>query len=54
MCYNQCNYKKVVFLKYTKYTNTTNKIMIFSNFVIVFAVPNNSKILLRLHKLEER
>lgn len=47
---NQCNYKKAKFLNYTKHTNTTNKIMIFSSFVIVLAVPNHFEKLLRLHK----
>lgn len=47
---NQFTYKKAEFLKYTQHTNTTNKSMIFSNFVIVFAVPNHCEKLLKLHK----
>lgn len=49
MCYNQYNYEKE-FLKYIKHINKTDKTVIFSNFIIVFAAPDHSKKLLKLHK----
>lgn len=49
MRYNQYNYEKE-FLKYIKHINKTDKTVIFSNFIIVFAAPDHSKKLLKLHK----